>query len=73
MAVIDFQIKQLIYASDQHRNPTVETLDISNGWVDLEARHGGLAGQRPSAAACAGSDRNWVRFQMCQATATAIA
>jgi hypothetical protein len=44
MAVIDFQVKQLIYASDQHRNPTVETLDISNGWVDLEARHGGLAG-----------------------------
>jgi len=42
--VIDFQVKQLIYASDQHRNPTVETLDISNGWVDLEARHGGLAG-----------------------------
>jgi hypothetical protein len=44
MAVIDFKVKQLIYASDQHRNPTVETLDISNGWVDLEARHGGLAG-----------------------------
>lgn len=35
-------IRQVIYVSDQHRNPTVETLSISNGWIDLEARHGGL-------------------------------
>lgn len=35
-------VRQIIYASDQHRNPTVETLDIHNGWIDLEARHGGL-------------------------------
>ncbi|MBD2019147.1 hypothetical protein H6F43_02980, partial [Leptolyngbya sp. FACHB-36] len=34
--------RQIIYASDQHRNPTVETLSSANGWVDLEARHGGL-------------------------------
>jgi hypothetical protein len=37
-----FQSNQIIYLSDQHRNPTVATLDIANGWVDLEARHGGL-------------------------------
>ena len=37
-----FAAKQIIYLSDQHRNPTVETLDSANGWVDLEARHGGL-------------------------------
>jgi hypothetical protein len=37
-----FGVKQLIYASDQHRNPTVTTLTQENGWVDLEARHGGL-------------------------------
>jgi hypothetical protein len=37
-----FGVKQLIYASDQHRNPTVLTLTQENGWVDLEARHGGL-------------------------------
>jgi hypothetical protein len=35
-------IRHVIYISDQHRNPTVETLSASNGWVDLEARHGGL-------------------------------
>jgi len=34
------EAQQLIYASDQHRNPTVETL--AQGWVDLEARHAGL-------------------------------
>lgn len=33
-------IRQVIYVSDEHRNPTVETL--SQNWVDLEARHGGL-------------------------------
>jgi hypothetical protein len=36
----DFGVTQIIYLSDQHRNPTVETL--SNGWSDLEARHAGL-------------------------------
>ena len=36
------KIKQIIYASDQHRNPTVATLAQENGWIDLEARHGGL-------------------------------
>jgi hypothetical protein len=35
-----FGVQQAIYLSDQHRNPTVETL--SNGWSDLEARHAGL-------------------------------
>lgn len=35
-------VRQVIYVSDQHRNPTVETLSASNGWIDLEARHGGL-------------------------------
>lgn len=35
-------VRQVIYASDRHRNPTVETLEILNGWIDLEARHGGL-------------------------------
>jgi hypothetical protein len=39
----DFGLRQAIYLSDQHRNPTVHTLEISNGWVDLEARHGGLS------------------------------
>ena len=38
----DFDVQQVIYLSDQHRNPTVETLERSNGWSDLEARHGGL-------------------------------
>jgi hypothetical protein len=38
----DFGVNQIIYLSDQHRNPTVETLSKSNGWSDLEARHGGL-------------------------------
>ncbi|PSB14505.1 hypothetical protein C7B65_26350 [Phormidesmis priestleyi ULC007] len=37
-----FEVKQVIYASDQHRNPTVTTLAQENGWIDLEARHGGL-------------------------------
>ena len=39
----DFDVQQVIYLSDQHRNPTVETLERSNGWSDLEARHGGLS------------------------------
>ena len=39
---IDFKISQVIYLSDQHRNPTVSTLEHGNGWNDLEARHGGL-------------------------------
>ena len=43
VAPIDFKVSQVIYLSDQHRNPTVETLDRSNGWCDLEARHGGLS------------------------------
>jgi hypothetical protein len=34
--------QQLLYVSDQHRNPTVETLTQAHGWVDLEARHAGL-------------------------------
>ena len=38
----DFDVQQVIYLSDQHRNPTVETLERGNGWSDLEARHGGL-------------------------------
>jgi hypothetical protein len=38
-----FGVRQIIYLSDQHRNPTVETLEIGNGWVDMEARHGGLS------------------------------
>lgn len=37
-----FQVKQVIYASDQHRNPTVATLRSEAGWIDLEARHAGL-------------------------------
>ncbi|MEP0879226.1 hypothetical protein NDA00_25860 [Funiculus sociatus GB2-M2] len=37
-----FGVEQVIYASDQHRNPTVTTLTQENGWIDLEARHGGL-------------------------------
>ncbi|MGJ3254376.1 MAG: hypothetical protein ACFE0J_25075 [Elainellaceae cyanobacterium] len=35
-------VRQIIYLSDQHRNPTVDTLKIQNGWVDLDARHDGL-------------------------------
>ena len=35
-------MEQVIYLSDQHRNPTVSTLEQGNGWCDLEARHGGL-------------------------------
>lgn len=38
----DFDVSQVIYLSDQHRNPTVETLGRENDWSDLEARHGGL-------------------------------
>ena len=38
----DFGVTQAIYLSDQHRNPTVETLGRENDWSDLEARHGGL-------------------------------
>jgi hypothetical protein len=38
----DFGVSQVIYLSDQHRNPTVETLGRENDWSDLEARHGGL-------------------------------
>ena len=38
----DFDVRQVIYLSDQHRNPTVETLEYGNGWSDLEARHRGL-------------------------------
>ncbi|ABW32323.1 hypothetical protein [Acaryochloris marina] len=39
---IGFGVEQVIYLSDQHRNPTVSTLEQGNGWCDLEARHGGL-------------------------------
>lgn len=35
-----FDLRQLIYLSPQHRNPTTDTL--RNGWTDLEARHNGL-------------------------------
>lgn len=38
----DFGVRQVDYLSDQHRNPTVETLETANGWVDTEARHSGL-------------------------------
>ncbi len=38
----NFEAAQIIYLSDQHRNPTVATLDVMNGWIDLEARHAGL-------------------------------
>ncbi len=34
-----FAVRQLIYASAEHRNPTTPTL---KSWVDLEARHDGL-------------------------------
>ncbi|UJB73159.1 hypothetical protein HRE53_30935 (plasmid) [Acaryochloris sp. 'Moss Beach'] len=40
---IGFGVEQVIYLSDQHRNPTVSTLEQGNGWCDLEARHGGLS------------------------------
>ncbi|XGW00855.1 MAG: hypothetical protein ACAF41_33295 (plasmid) [Leptolyngbya sp. BL-A-14] len=36
------QAQQVFYLSAQHRNPTVETLQTDQGWVDLEARHAGL-------------------------------
>lgn len=39
-------VRQLIYASEQHRNPTVDTLTLEQGWVDLEARHGGLVREK---------------------------
>lgn len=35
-----FGVKQIIYATNQHRNPTTPTLD--KDWQDLEARHKGL-------------------------------
>ncbi|HEY9763481.1 MAG TPA: hypothetical protein V6D07_13200 [Trichocoleus sp.] len=38
----DFKVERVLYYSAQHRNPTVDTLKAENGWVDLEARHGGL-------------------------------
>ncbi|MBD2095934.1 bifunctional DNA primase/polymerase [Trichocoleus sp. FACHB-591] len=34
--------KQIFYISEQHRNPTVDTLKSSNGWADLETKHNGL-------------------------------
>lgn len=37
-----FGARQLIYVSNQHRNPTTDTLEPLNGWIDLEARHAGL-------------------------------
>ncbi|GAP99603.1 hypothetical protein [Leptolyngbya sp. NIES-2104] len=37
-----FGVRQLFYVSNDHRNPTTETLQSENGWIDLEARHGGL-------------------------------
>lgn len=37
-----FGVRQLFYLSNDHRNPTTETLQLQNGWIDLEARHGGL-------------------------------
>lgn len=37
-----FGVRQLFYVSNDHRNPTTETLQSGNGWIDLEARHGGL-------------------------------
>jgi hypothetical protein len=36
----DFGAKQIFYVSNEHRNPTTETL--VKGWTDLEARHAGL-------------------------------
>lgn len=36
----DFEAKQIFYVSNEHRNPTTETL--MQGWTDLEARHAGL-------------------------------
>ncbi|WP_190644112.1 hypothetical protein [Oculatella sp. FACHB-28] len=38
-----FGVRQIAYVSTQHRNPTVDTLDVSNRWIDLEARHGGIS------------------------------
>lgn len=35
------EVRQVIYVSGEHRNPTTESLEA--GWVDLEARHRGLA------------------------------
>lgn len=37
-----FGMRQLFYVSSDHRNPTTDTLQSENGWIDLEARHGGL-------------------------------
>ncbi|MGG6265464.1 hypothetical protein ACQ4M3_05600 [Leptolyngbya sp. AN03gr2] len=36
----DFGAKQIFYVSNEHRNPTTQTL--VQGWTDLEARHAGL-------------------------------
>ncbi|MBD2092575.1 hypothetical protein H6F67_22255 [Microcoleus sp. FACHB-1515] len=41
----NFDARQAIYLSPQHRNPTVETLSTENGWIDLEARHAGLTSE----------------------------
>lgn len=41
-----FGARQAIYLSDQHRNPTVDTLEADNGWIDLEARHNGLSREK---------------------------
>ena len=38
----EFNSVQVIYATDQQRNPTTDTLSQKNGWVNLEARHHGL-------------------------------
>lgn len=38
----EFGVRQVFYLSNDHRNPTTETLQLQNGWIDLEARHGGL-------------------------------
>jgi hypothetical protein len=37
-----FGAMQIFYASGDHRNPTAWTLEESNNWVDMEARHNGL-------------------------------
>jgi len=39
----EFDVKRVHYLSPEHRNPSTQTLDNRNGWVDLEARHNGLA------------------------------
>jgi hypothetical protein len=37
-----FSLEQFIYLSEQHRNPTTDSLKPGKGWVDLESRHSGL-------------------------------